>query len=90
MKPLDKFGNQICLYITTQVHRRHGRGEMPEDIAVDKLDDGQMRDLLRLKEWLYHKRRTVRLERDRAERRQQKEVAVAQKESAQPALFDFK
>jgi len=88
--PMDGDWSQIYLYISTQVYRRHGRGEMPEDIAVDKLDDGQMRDLLRLKEWLYHKRRTVRLERDRAERRQQKEAEVAQKESAQPALFDFK
>jgi uncharacterized protein YaiL (DUF2058 family) len=88
--PMDHDWAQIYLYIATQVMHRHKQTEMPEDIAVDKLDDGQMRDLRRLKEWIYEKRKTARLERDRAERRQQKEAAVAQKESAQPALFDFK
>ena len=89
-QPVDSDWAQIYLYIAAQVYRRHGRGEMPTDIAVDKLDDGQMRDLNRLKEWLYLERAKIRLERDRAERRQQREEAEASKKDEQPALFDFK
>lgn len=88
--PMGNDWAQIYMYVFNQVMQRHKKVEIPEDIKVDKLDDGQMRDLRRLKEWLYHKRRTARLDSDRAERREKKEVAVAQKESGQPALFDFK
>ena len=35
----------------------------PEDIRVKSLNDEQMRDLNRLKAWLYQKGTTVRLER---------------------------
>jgi len=62
---------------------------MPEDIRVETLNDEQMRDLNRLKAWIYEKRRTIRLDRDRAERRQKKEEEAAAREEAQPALFDF-
>jgi hypothetical protein len=62
---------------------------MPADITVDKLDDEQMRELNRLKAWLYHKRTTVREERDRAERRQKREEEAATRKLEQPALFDF-
>jgi len=62
---------------------------MPGDIAVDKLDDEQMRDLNRLKAWLYHKRTTARLDRDRAERRQKREEEAARIKAGQPALFEF-
>ncbi len=62
---------------------------MPDDVRVDSLNDEQMRDLNRLKEWLYRKRTDIRLERDRAERRQKKEEEAARREAMQPALFDF-
>jgi len=42
---------------------------MPEDIRVETLNDEQMRDLNRLKAWIYEKRKTARLDYDRAERR---------------------
>jgi hypothetical protein len=84
---------QIYLYIATKVYEKWRTKEsgvtMPTDIAVDKLDDEQMRELYRLKAWLYHKRTTVRLERDRAERRQKREEEAAKREAEQPALFDF-
>ena len=48
-----------------------------------------MADLNRLKDWLYHKRIQVRLDRERADRRQKKEEEAARREAAQPALFDF-
>jgi len=59
------------------------------DIRVESLNDDQMRDLNRLKVWLYQKRTTVGLERERAERRQKKEEETAKRKEAQPALFDF-
>jgi len=57
---------------------------MPEDIRVESLNDDQMRDLNRLKGWLYKKRTDIRLDRDRAERQQKKEEEAARREAAQP------
>jgi hypothetical protein len=88
-QPMDHDWGQIYLYIATQTYRRWGKNEMPGDIAVDKLDDEQMRDLKRLKDWLYHKRSQARLERDRAERRQKREEEAANRKAEQPALFEF-
>ncbi|MDP2918737.1 MAG: hypothetical protein Q8O43_00760 [Dehalococcoidia bacterium] len=88
-QPIDSDWTQIYLYIATRVYRRQGWGSMPSDIAVDKLDDEQMRDLNRLKDWIYRTRTTVRLERDRAERRQKREEEAATREVEQPALFEF-
>ena len=87
--PMDHDWGQIYLYIATQTYRRWGKNEMPTDIAVDSLNDEQMRDLNRLKEWLYTKRIAIRLERDRAERRQKKEEEAAKRKAEQPALFQF-
>ena len=90
---MDHDWTQIYLYIAGKVYERHRTKEsgvtMPADIAVDKLDDEQMRDLDRLKAWIYEKRKTARLDRDRAERRQKREEEAAATEAAQPALFDF-
>jgi len=91
--PMGHDWTQIYLYIANKVYNqwRHKESgaEMPEDIRVETLNDEQMRDLNRLKAWLYQKRTTVRLDRDRAERRQKKEEEAASKKEAQPALFDF-
>jgi len=88
-QPMDHDWGQIYLYIATQVYRRWGKNEMPADIAMDSLNDEQMRELRRLKEWLYQKRTQARLERDRAERRHKKEEEAARREAEQPALFEF-
>jgi len=88
-QPMDSDWTQIYLYIATKVYRQWGKNEMPSDIAVDKLDDEQMRELYRLKAWLYHKRTPIRLDQDRAERRQKREEEAAKREAEQPALFDF-
>ncbi|MBU2536592.1 MAG: hypothetical protein KKD83_10590 [Chloroflexi bacterium] len=87
--PMDHDWTQIYLYIAGKTYQRHKQGEMPEDIRVESLRDDQLRDLNRLKEWIYRQRATIRQERDRAERRQQKEAAVAEREALQPALFDL-
>ena len=88
-QPMDRDWAQIYLYIAGMTYTRWKKNEMPKDIRVESLNDDQMRDLNRLKAWLYHKRTTVRLDRERAERRQKKEEEAARREAEQPALFDF-
>ena len=88
-QPIDSDWTQIYLYVATQTYRKWGKNEMPGDIAVDRLDDEQMRDLNRLKDWLYQQRTRVRQERERAERRQNKEEEAARSKAEQPVLFQF-
>ncbi len=88
-QPIDSDWTQIYLYIAGKVCSRWNKTEMPEDIRVESLRDDQLRDLNRLKEWIYQQRTKIRLERDRGERRQQKEEETARKKTEQPALFDF-
>ena len=87
--PFDHDWTKIYLYVAGKVCRQHKQAEVPEDILVESLDADQMRDLNRLKEWLYHKRTEVRLDRERAERRQKKEEEAARRKAEQPALFTF-
>jgi len=70
---MDHDWGRIYLYIATRTYRRWGKSEMPADIARESINDDQMRDLNRLKAWLYHKRTEVRLDRERAERHQKRE-----------------
>jgi len=89
-QPMDHDWAQIYLYIAGKTYAQwNNKNQLPEDIRVESLNDDQMRDLNRLKAWLYHKRTTVRLDRERAERRQKKEEETAKRKEAQPALFDF-
>ena len=88
-QPMDHDWSEIYLYIATKTYRKWGKNEMPGDIAIDSISDYQMKDLNRLKEWLYRKRTQVRLERDQAERRQKKEEEVERRSTEQPALFEF-
>ena len=88
-QPMDHDWTQIYLYIAGKTYTRWKKTEMPEDIRVESLNDDQMRDLNRLKAWLYHKRTTVRLDRQRAEMRQRGEEEVAKRKAEQPALFEF-
>ena len=75
-QPMDHDWTKIYLYIATKVYEKWRTKEsgvtMPGDIRVDSLDDDQMADLNRLKDWIYKRRVQARLERDRAERRQKK------------------
>jgi hypothetical protein len=88
-QPIDSDWTQIYLYVSTEVCSRWKKVEIPEDIRVQSLRDDQVRDLDRLKAWLYRQRTTIRLERDRADRRERKEAAVAEREALQTALFEF-
>lgn len=86
--PMDREWTDIYLYLGTKVMSGAGN-EMPEDIRKDKLDDYQMGKLNHLKAWIYQQRIKARLDRDRGERRQKKEEEAAEREAAQPALFEF-
>ncbi|MBA7659412.1 hypothetical protein ES703_67390 [subsurface metagenome] len=87
--PMDRDWTNIYLYVAGKVCRQHKQAEVPEDILVESLDADQVRDLDRLKAWIYKKRIDARLEHDRAERRQAKEEESQRKKAEQPALFLF-
>ena len=87
--PLSHDWAQIYLYVAGVTMRKRNKTELPEDIAVASLEDHQMADLNRLKEWIYRKRTKIRRERDRAERRQKKEVEADRRKAEKPALFEF-
>ena len=85
---MDRDWTQIYLYIAGKVYEKWCTKEsgvtLPDDIRVESITDDQMRDLNRLKAWLYHKRTQVRLDRDRAERRQKKEEEAERRKAKQP------
>ncbi len=87
--PMDHDWSQIYLYVASKTYRRWHKSEMPDDIRVDSLNNQQMADLNRLKEWLYRRRTTAREESERTDRRQQKEEEATKRKVEQPALFDF-
>jgi hypothetical protein len=87
--PMDYDWTEIYLYIATKTYRRWGKNELPGDIAVESLRDDQMRDLDRIKEWLYRKRAEVRQDSDQADRREKREIEAARRKAEQPALFEF-
>jgi len=88
--PMSEDWTKIYLYVAGKTYARANRDrEVPEDIKVESLNEEQMADLNRLKEWIYNRRTRARQERERAERRQKREEAAARMKAAQPALFDF-
>jgi len=88
-QPMGRDWGEIYLYVATKTYRRWGKSEMPGDIAMDSLNEYQMAELNRLKDWLYRKRTRARLDRDRAERQQKREEEAARRKPEKPALFDF-
>ena len=88
-QPLDSDWTQIYLYVASQTYKRWEKAEMLADIVVDSLSEYQMPELNRLKAWIYRQRVKTRLERDIEERKEKREEAEAQRETEQPALFEF-
>jgi len=93
--PMDHDWGQIYLYMATKVYEKwrtkESGVEMPGDIRVDSLNDYQVGELRRLKDWIYRQRTRARQDKDRAERRQRKEEAATAAEEKQKAqlVFDF-
>lgn len=88
-QPMDSDWGQIYLYIASKTYTRWGKHEVPADIRVDSLNDDQSGELKRFKDWLYQKRIQARIDRERAERRQQKEEGEVRRRAEQQALFEF-
>ncbi len=87
--PMDHDWSQIYLYIAGKTYARHNGNQVPEDIQVESLNDYQLRELNRLKAWLYRKRAQVRQEGGRIERRQAREEEAEKQKAEQPVLFKF-
>ena len=87
--PMDHDWSQIYLYVATKTCARYKGGEVPEDIRVETLDDYQMGELKRLKDWLYQQRVKVRQERERGDRRLEREEIEARRKAEQQELFEF-
>jgi hypothetical protein len=92
-QPISSDWTQIYLYIAGKTYEKQRTKDsgvsMPEDIRVESLTDYQMQLLDRLKGFIYRQRIKVRQERDRADRREKKEAAAAEKKALQPAMFDL-
>jgi len=86
---MDNDWSQIDLDVAGKTLSRWHKSEMPDDIRVDSLNDEQMADISRLKEWLYHQQTRARQGRERVERRQEKEEDITRRKAEQPALFQF-
>ena len=87
--PMDHDWSQIYLYVASRTYARHKGGQVPEDIRVETINDYQMGELKRLKDWLYRQRVKVRQERDRTDRKLEREETEAQRKAEQPELFEF-
>ena len=88
-QPMDSEWTQIYLYVAGKTCKQWNKSEVPADITVDSINDSQMGELNRLKAWLYRQRIKVRIEKDKAERRQRKEDEVNRRQAEQPVLFTF-
>jgi len=87
--PMDHDWSQIYLYVASRTYARHKGGQVPEDIRVETINDYQMGELKRLKDWLYRQRVKVRQERERTDRKLEREETEAQRKAEQPVLFLF-
>lgn len=87
--PMDGDWSRIYLNVAGKTYTRWKKGEMPEDIRVNSLTNQQADDLIRLKDWLYRRRKSARQEVEWNERRQQKEGEATKRKAEQPALFRF-
>lgn len=88
-QPMDSDWTQIYLYVAGQTYKRWKKGEIPADIVVESISDYHVRELDRLKAWLYKRRVRARIEQNRDKRRQEKDKAETKREEEQPALFKF-
>ena len=86
-QPMDHDWTQIYLYIAGKTYTQWKKTEMPEDIRVESLNDDQMRDLNRLKAWLYQKRTTVRLESELRGARKGKRRQPEKRKSSPPSTI---
>jgi hypothetical protein len=89
---LSIYWNDIWGYVTTKVYRKWGQPRISGDLMVASLTDNQMKDLERLKKWIYYHIKT----RDEYQPtfynrsiRKQKWEEMTSKIVPLPLMFDF-
>jgi len=88
--PIGSDWTDIYMYLFTRSMRRHKKEtDIPADLVHESLSQYQQQLLDGLKRWIYNTRVKARKERERASRRERKEAAAAEKQTTQPALFEF-
>ncbi len=88
--PLGHDWTQVYLYLGTKViDTETCKGNMPDDIRVDKLDSGQEADLRHLKQWIFNvkvKHRAGRRKEMKQEIKEEEETEKAAQEVIQHAF----
>ncbi len=91
--PFDEQWTRIYCYVFTQVIEKwrikESGSNVLGDIKVDKLDEYDMSQLRRLKDWIHATRVRSRKDRDRTERQERKDQDKQEKAELQPRMFDF-
>ena len=85
--PMGHDWSQIYLYLATAVMSHEKDKVVPDDIRVDKLDDMQQQDLLRLKQWLYKTKLRHRGDRRKDIKKGIKEAEKEEKEKQAPNVI---
>jgi hypothetical protein len=91
--PFDEQWTRIYCYVFTQVYERWRTKEssyiVPVDIKAEKLNEHDMSNLRRLKDWIYQSQIKARLEKDKSERKLQKDEEEIRQKEEQPVLFEL-
>ena len=75
--PLDSDWSEIYLYVSTKSYEQwNDQAKMPEDVAVNSLNDYQLNELNKLKRWIYQKRCKDRKETGKLIARQNREAEI--------------
>ena len=85
--PMGHDWTQIYLYLATVVMDHEKDKVVPNDIRVDKLDDMQQQDLLRLKLWLYNTKLKHRADWRKDIKKEIKEAEKEEKEKQAPEVI---
>ena len=87
--PIGGDWTQIYLYVAGGEMKSQAKSELPEDIKVEPLTEGQWRDLKDLKNWIYRQRVKHRKEKSQREHRETKGEAKTKELETRPVQPSF-
>jgi hypothetical protein len=87
--PLDNDWTQIYLYIATKSYEQWNKSKMPDEVAVNSLNDYQLMNLNRLRKWIYQTRCKARRNNERRRQEKIKEGEISSRKEEPVTLFDF-
>ena len=87
--PLNNNWTQIYLYSATKTYEQWNKTKMPDEVAVNSLNDYQLSKLDRLKTWIYQSRCKARRNNERGRRKQSKEKDITSRKEEPVTLLDF-